>query len=100
MKRKSKLASINATAPNKHHWATGLLVSMEDPQLRVKEDDQIVVIKDKYPKAQFHYLILPKADIPSLWHIKKENEDLLLHMHNIANDLIKDHEDSEFLYVC
>lgn len=73
---------------------------MEDPQLRVKEDDQIVVIKDKYPKAQFHYLILPKADIPSLWHIKKENEDLLLHMHNIANDLIKDHEDSEFLYVC
>nr|XP_012153104.1 PREDICTED: aprataxin-like isoform X2 [Megachile rotundata] len=96
MKRKPRFSSTDATAPKKHHWATGLLVSMEDPQLKVKEDDKIVVIKDKYPKAQFHYLILPKADIPSLWHVKMENEDLLFHMDRIANELIKEHKDSEF----
>ncbi|XP_076241304.1 aprataxin [Calliopsis andreniformis] len=97
MKRKPKFPSNDATAPKKHHWATGLLVSMEDPELRVKEDDKVVVIKDKYPKAQFHYLVLPKANIPSLWHVKKEDESLLLHMAKVAEDLTKEHKDSEFL---
>lgn len=99
MKRKPKVTSSDATAPKKHHWATGLLVSMEDPRYKVKEDDKIIVIKDKYPKAQYHYLIIPKIDIPSLWHVKKENEDLLLHMHAIAEDLTKEHKEFEFLYV-
>ena len=77
----------------------GLLVSMEDPQYKVKEDDKVAVIKDKYPKAQYHYLVIPKADIPSLWHINKENEDLLIHMHCVAEDLTRQHKESEFLYV-
>ena len=97
MKRKPKLAPVDATAPKKHHWATGLLVSMEDPQFKVQEDDKVVVIKDKYPKAQFHYLVLPKENIPSLWHVKTENEELMLHMVQVAEDLKKEHEDSEFL---
>ncbi|CAK9802780.1 APTX [Anthophora plagiata] len=97
MKRKLKLASMDTTAQKKHHWATGLLVSMEDPQLKVKEDDRVIVIKDKYPKAEFHFLILPKADIPSIWHVKKDNEDLLLHMQNVADELTKEHKDYEFL---
>ncbi|KAF3422269.1 hypothetical protein E2986_05837 [Frieseomelitta varia] len=97
MKRKPKIISSDATVPKKHHWAMGLLVSMEDPQYKVKEDDKVTVIKDKYPKAQYHYLIIPKADIPSLWHIKKENEDLLIHMHCVAEDLTRQHKESEFL---
>ncbi|XP_043248604.1 aprataxin-like [Colletes gigas] len=96
MKRKPKLTSTDATTPKKHHWATGLLVSMEDPDLKVKEDDKVVVIKDKYPKAQFHFLVLPKVNIPSLWHVKRENEDLLLHMAKVADDLTKEHKESEF----
>ncbi|KAK1128726.1 hypothetical protein K0M31_019877 [Melipona bicolor] len=97
MKRKPKIISSDATVPKKHHWAMGLLVSMEDPQYKVKEDDKVTVIKDKYPKAQYHYLVIPKADIPSLWHIKKENEDLLIHMHCVAEDLTRQHKESEFL---
>lgn len=97
MKRKPKMSSTDATAPKKHHWTSGLLVSMEDPELKVKEDDKVVVIKDKYPKAQFHYLILPKANIPSIWHVKKENEDLLVHMADVAENLTKEHKDFEFL---
>ncbi|XP_078041479.1 aprataxin [Augochlora pura] len=97
MKRKPKTTSTDATAPKKHHWATGLLVSMEDPVLKVKEDDKVVVIKDKYPKAQFHYLVLPKANIPSIWHVKKENESLLNHMADVGEALTKEHKDFEFL---
>lgn len=99
MKRKPKAASADVTVPKRHHWATGLLVSMEDPELRVKEDNSVVVIKDKYPKAQYHYLVLPKANIPSIWHLRKENEDLLLHMAKVAEDLTNEHKNSEFLYV-
>lgn len=99
MKRTLKVTSTDAIAPKRRDWATGLLVSMEDPQYKVKENDKIVVIKDKYPKAQYHYLVIPKADIPSLWHIKKENEDLLFHMHSVAEDLTQEHKESEFLYV-
>nr|XP_033331958.1 aprataxin [Megalopta genalis]XP_033331959.1 aprataxin [Megalopta genalis] len=97
MKRKPKTTSTDVTAPKRHHWATGLLVSMEDPALKVKEDDKVVVIKDKYPKAQFHYLVLPKANIPSIWHVKKENENLLNHMADVGKDLTKQHKDFEFL---
>lgn len=33
------------------HWAMGLLSSMRDPQLFIKDDDKAVIIKDKYPKV-------------------------------------------------
>jgi hypothetical protein len=33
------------------HWAMGLLMSMKDPELFIKEDDTLVIIKDKYPKV-------------------------------------------------
>ena len=32
-------------------WSLGLKRSMSDPTLVVQEDDQVVVIKDKYPKV-------------------------------------------------
>jgi hypothetical protein len=33
------------------HWAQGLYEAMKDPQLVVEEHDDVVVIKDKYPKV-------------------------------------------------
>jgi hypothetical protein len=34
-----------------NYWAMGLLSSMKDPELQIKEDDKVVTIKDKYPKV-------------------------------------------------
>jgi hypothetical protein len=34
-----------------NHWSMGLLSSMKDPELLIKEDDNVVTIKDKYPKV-------------------------------------------------
>jgi len=95
MKRKATTNEI-ATA-KKHHWSANLLKSIEDPECKIREDDKIVVIKDKYPKAQFHYLILPKEDILNIWRVKKEHQDLLTYMYDVACDLIKDQTDHEFL---
>ena len=33
------------------NWSMGLKASMEDPELKVDEDEQTVTIKDKYPKV-------------------------------------------------
>lgn len=98
MKRKME---SKASKPSvvKRHWSAGLLSSMEDPESKVTEDDKTVVIKDKYPKAQFHYLILPKENIPSIWHVKGKHHDLLMHMHNIARGLTEKHADHEFMWV-
>ena len=33
------------------HWSMGLKASMEDPEMKVFDDDKVVIIKDKYPKV-------------------------------------------------
>ena len=38
---------------------------MQDASLIMTSDDKGVIIKDLYPKAKHHYLILPKEDISS-----------------------------------
>ena len=78
------------------HWAQGLLESMKDPEAKVEEDQDIVVIKDKYPKARFHYLILPKKDIPSINQITRDDLDLLSHMESVANKYVEKHKEYEF----
>ncbi|EFN80386.1 aprataxin [Harpegnathos saltator] len=96
MKRKMESTASKSTSAKKH-WSAGLLTSMEDPESKVAEDDKTVVIKDKYPKAQFHYLVLPKEDIHSIWHVKRKHYDLLMHMHDIAQGLTEKHAEHEFI---
>jgi len=33
-------------------WSQSLLKSLDDPNLKVMEDEKITVIKDKFPKAR------------------------------------------------
>lgn len=96
MKRKVE-SNASKSAAQMNHWSNGLLTSMRDPNLRIKEDDRIVVIKDKYPKARFHYLVLPKEDILTIWHVRPQHQDLLLHMHNTGRILAQEHPDHEFM---
>lgn len=75
--------------PNNSHWALGLLDSMNDPELQVDTDDKVVVIKDKYPKAKHHYLVLPKEDISDLKNLKREHVPLLKHMEDMGQKVIE-----------
>lgn len=88
--------SSRSAPSTKIQRSKGLLDSMKDPDLKVKEDDKIVVIKDKFPKAKYHYLILPRIDIPSIWHVTKEHQSLLMHMHETAENLTKQYGQSDF----
>ncbi|GFY75776.1 aprataxin [Trichonephila inaurata madagascariensis] len=88
LKRENENSSNNAKKSKIGHWSQGLKASMEDPNLIVDSDDLIVIIKDKYPKAQHHYLILPKQNIPNLKSVSKDYLSLLKHMHEKAEELI------------
>lgn len=80
------------------HWAMGLIDKMKDPEYVVSKDDLVTVIKDCYPKAKFHYLVLPNVDISNLKAVKQSDIDLLKHMDKVANDLINEdkHKKSKF----
>ncbi|XP_032674511.1 aprataxin isoform X2 [Odontomachus brunneus] len=98
MTTKRKMESdASKSSSAKRHWSAGLLKSMEDPESKVTEDDKTVIIKDKYPKAQFHFLVLPREDIPSIWHVKGKHYDLLVHMDNIARRLTEKYADHKFI---
>lgn len=51
------------------NWTRGLLTAMKDPDLMVISNKEIVVIKDKFPKAKHHFLVLPKENISSIFHV-------------------------------
>ncbi|KAI6058318.1 Aprataxin isoform X1 [Aix galericulata] len=70
------------------HWSQGLKSSMQDPKMQVYKDEKTVVIKDKYPKARYHWLILPWESIPSLKAVTREHLGLLEHMHAVGEKMI------------
>ncbi|XP_066267242.1 aprataxin-like [Branchiostoma lanceolatum] len=90
-------AKTTSQPAKKGHWSMGLLSSMEDPALKVESDDKVVIIKDKYPKARYHWLVLPKENIPSLKAVSSEQLDLLKHMHKKGQELIDKTEDAKHL---
>lgn len=51
-------------------WQMGLVEAMKDPSLIVIKSKLGVVIKDKFPKARHHYLVLPQEDIPSIFKVR------------------------------
>ncbi|XP_053188408.1 aprataxin [Scomber japonicus] len=71
------------------HWSQGLKVSMQDPKMQVYKDDKVVVIKDKYPKARYHWLVLPWQAIPSLKALGDEHCNLVKHMQKVADQMVQ-----------
>ncbi|KAK7486467.1 hypothetical protein BaRGS_00022268 [Batillaria attramentaria] len=69
------------------HWSMGLLASMDDPELRVEADDKLVIIKDKYPKAKYHFLVLPREKIPSLKSLTAQHLELLQYIHKKGEEI-------------
>ncbi|KAF5889508.1 aprataxin isoform X1, partial [Clarias magur] len=71
------------------HWSQGLKVSMQDPEMQVYKDEKVVVIRDKYPKARFHWLVLPWSSISSLKALRSEHLELLKHMERVGEGVAR-----------
>lgn len=93
MAMKRKLPMNNSKEPTKKaFWMNGLFEAMKDKSCIVEEDENVVVIKDGYPKARFHFLIMPKKKINNLNDLTKDHVDLLQHMEDVGFHLIKKEE--------
>ncbi|XP_072452794.1 aprataxin isoform X2 [Notamacropus eugenii] len=79
------------------HWSQGLKISMQDPKMQVYKDDQVVVINDKYPKARYHWLVLPWISLSTLKNLNQQHEELLKHMHAIGEKMIEECADFKHL---
>ncbi|XP_017553051.2 aprataxin isoform X2 [Pygocentrus nattereri] len=79
------------------HWSQGLKVSMQDPKMQVYKDEKVVVIKDKYPKARYHWLVLPWESISSLKALRADHCELLKHMQKVGDRMIKHCPDAQKL---
>lgn len=53
------------------------IIAREIPSQIVFENDQVIAIKDIYPKAPIHLLIIPKKMIPTFQDLKEEDFFLL-----------------------
>lgn len=41
----------------------GLMETMKDPSNWIISNKEAIVIADKFPKAKYHFLVLPRANI-------------------------------------
>ncbi|KAG7274519.1 hypothetical protein CRUP_025712 [Coryphaenoides rupestris] len=93
-------AKESAAAPSEKPgiWSNGLKASMQDPKMQVYKDDKVVVIKDKYPKARYHWLVLPWESIPNMKALRGEQHcDLLRHMQQVGERMVAQCKDAPAL---
>lgn len=78
------------------HWSQGLLASMNDPKMKVLETENLVIIKDKYPKAEHHFLVLPREKLTSLKVLNDEHVDLLEEMDREGRNICENYPNHQF----
>ena len=66
------------------------IIDGELPGEKVYEDESVVVIKDKYPAAPVHLLIITRKVIPNLQSLGPEDWPLITAVFQIAQKLAKD----------
>lgn len=66
------------------------IISQEIPVEFVYSDELVVVIKDKFPKAEVHLLVLPREHIESLNDLTENHDKLMAHMMRLLPRLAKD----------
>lgn len=71
------------------------IIRGEAPADKVFENERIIAIKDLYPKAPVHLLIIPKKEIPDFQSVSAEDLPLIAEMLGVAQALAKEFGISE-----
>ena len=56
------------------------IIKGEIPSDQVYQDENVIVFKDIYPKADIHLLVVPRQHIASLEDVNKSHDMLMAHM--------------------
>jgi len=67
------------------------IAAKEIPSDTLYEDEQVIVFKDLYPKADVHLLIVPREHIASLNEMDASHDALMAHMMRLLPVLAKEH---------
>jgi diadenosine tetraphosphate (Ap4A) HIT family hydrolase len=85
--------SKNVGATYSASWQDALWPMCAEPEKFSAEvlqyTDRVVVIRDKFPKAKYHYLVLPRAKIPKFKDVKPEHVSYLREMLGVAEVVAK-----------
>jgi histidine triad (HIT) family protein len=65
----------------------GKIIKGELPCEKVFENERILAIKDRYPAAPVHILIMPKKEIPNFQSLKPEDMPLIAEIIQVAQKL-------------
>ncbi|OQS06052.1 aprataxin-like [Thraustotheca clavata] len=75
-------------------WKDALLVYLKAPETHSEvffHDDQVVAVLDKYPKAQFHAIVIPRQELSiAVGQLTKQHLPLLQHIASIIPKIIDD----------
>lgn len=76
------------------------IVADKLPSSKIAENDDILVIKDLYPKAPIHYLIIPKKHIRDISHLEEQDTHIASKLLLMAQELSKkDEQHAQFRLV-
>ena len=70
----------------------GKIIKGELPCEKVFENERILAIKDRYPAAPVHILIMPKKEIPNLQELQPEDLPLIAEIVQVAQKLAEEFE--------
>jgi aprataxin len=70
-------------------WQFELIRIMKDPKYKIIGTDSCLAVKDKFPKATHHFLVLPIEEIDTIYELEKKHIELLNEMHHIGVNTIE-----------
>ena len=66
------------------------IIAGEIPSNKVYEDDRCLAFYDIAPQAPTHFLVIPKAHIPSVAGVNEENAAVVAHIFTVIARVAKD----------
>lgn len=69
---------------DENHWSYQLIKELNDETLHVDSTEQAVVLKDTFPKSRFHFLVLPRKNIDTIYELTRKDIDLLENMFHLG----------------
>lgn len=51
-------------------WSLSLLNTMKNPNNWIISSKEAIVMEDKFPKAKYHFLVLPRENIPNIFQVR------------------------------
>lgn len=72
-------------------WSYGLIKAIEDKTKIIFRSEELVCIRDLYPKAIHHFLIIPseRSDLDNIYDMRKEDVELVEEMELLGVNAIE-----------